>query len=193
MRQLLADNNHTRTPWEQILRTRLQRALTLQSQLNWSRPTRSWIANQGRTSAGHRMPWQPGNTYSRTSPRLCIMVDVSGSIDNRVMQRFSNEIDRIIRVLRTRVHLIIGDDKVRSQSKLEAGVQALRSINFEGGGGTDFQPLIQAANALQPDIGVFLTDLEGSAGSPPAWPIIWAVPIQQALHAAPFGQRLLLD
>jgi len=164
LRQLLADNNTTKTPWEQLLRTRLQRALALHTDLNWSRPTRSWLANQGRTSTGHRLPWQPGTSYSRSSPRLCVMVDVSGSVNETVMRRFANEIDRILKTLRTEIYLIAGDHQVRSQCRLGPGVQALREISFDGGGGTDFQPLIQAANELKPDLGVFLTDLAGPAG-----------------------------
>ena len=193
MRQLLADNVTSSTPWEQILRTRLQRALSLQPDINWSRPTRSWIANQGRTSSGKRMPWQPGTSYSRNAPRLCVMVDVSGSVNEKLMRRFANEIDRIIRTYRTEVLLIIGDDKVREQHRLKNGVFELRSIQFNGGGGTDFVPLINAAALFKPDVGLFLTDLEGPAGDAPAWPIIWAVPIEATAQPVPYGRRIILD
>ncbi|MFK7995595.1 MAG: VWA-like domain-containing protein [Granulosicoccus sp.] len=193
MRQLLADNVKPGTPWEHILRTRLQRALSLQSDVNWSRPTRSWIANRGRTSNGNRLPWQPGTSYSRNAPRLCIMVDVSGSVNDKLMQRFANEIDRIVRTYRTEVMLIIGDDKVREQHILKHGVSELRSITFKGGGGTDFIPLINAASKFNPDIGLFLTDLEGPAGDAPVWPIVWAVPSDSTAQPVPYGQRIILD
>lgn len=193
MRQMLADNVSSTTPWEQILRTRLQRALSLQPDINWSRPTRSWIANRGRTASGKRIPWQPGTSYSRNSPRLCIMVDVSGSVNDRLMQRFANEIDRIIRTYRTEVMLIIGDDKVREKHRLQNGVAELRAIEFNGGGGTDFVPLLNAANLFKPDIGLFLTDLEGPAGDAPVWPVVWAVPIEATAQPVPYGQRIILD
>jgi predicted metal-dependent peptidase len=193
MRQLLADNKPSTTPWEQLLRTRLQRALSLQRDITWSRPTRSWLANRGKTSSGHRLPWQPGSSYSRTAPRLCILVDVSGSVNNELMQRFANEIDRIVRTFNTEARLIIGDDCVREQHRLKCGVNELRDIQFNGGGGTDFVPLINAANEFKPDIGVFLSDLEGPAGDPPPWPIIWAVPIEANAQALPYGQRIFLD
>lgn len=193
MRQLLADNKSPSTPWEQILRTQMQRALSLQTDVNWSRPSRSWIANKGRTSGGHRLPWQPGTSYSRRAPRLCVLVDVSGSVNNTLMQRFSNEIDRILRTYRTSVTLIIGDDKVIDLKHLESGVSELRNINFNGGGGTDFRPLIMAATKCKPDMGVFLTDLEGPAGDAPAWPIIWATPANTTTQPLPFGRRIVLD
>ncbi len=193
MRQLLADNVTQATPWEQILRTRLQRALSMQPDINWSRPNRSWLANRGRTSSGKRLPWQPGTSYSRTAPRLCILVDVSGSVDDKVMQRFANEVDRIVRTFRTDALLIVGDDKVREQHPLKQGVSELRSIQFNGGGATDFAPLINAASIFKPDIGVYLTDLEGPAGDAPAWPIVWAVPVEANAQPVPFGQRIILD
>ena len=193
LRQLLADNKQSTTPWEQLLRTRLQRALSLQTDVNWSRPTRSWLANRGRTSSGHRLPWQPGTSYSRLAPRLCILVDVSGSVEDSLMQRFSNEIDRIIRTFNTEALLLIGDDCVRERHRLKSGVTELRSIEFTGGGGTDFGPMIKAASAFKPDIGVFLTDLEGPAGDSPTWPIVWAVPVEANAHPVPFGRKIVLD
>lgn len=193
MRQLLADNKSVKTPWEQVLRTRLQRALAQKTDISWSRPTRSWLANQGRTTSGKRMPWQPGISSVKSASRLCVMVDVSGSVDDQLMQRFATEIDRIMRVLRSEVHLIVGDDQLRHQVKLETGVNALRDIQFAGGGGTDFAPMIRAASELRPDIGVLLTDLDGPAGDDPGWPILWAIPEAAAFREAPFGQRLVLD
>ena len=115
------------------------------------------------------------------------MVDVSGSVEDRLMQRFANEIDRIIRMFRTDALLIIGDDQVREQHNLKSGVKELRGIQFDGGGATDFVPLIAAASTYKPDIGLFLTDLEGPAGDPPIWPIIWAVPVEANVQPVPFG------
>lgn len=193
MRQLLADNKSLSTPWEQILRTQIQRALSLQTDINWSRPSRSWLANKGRTSRGHRLPWQPGTSYSRSAPRLCVLVDVSGSVEDALMQRFANEIDRILRTYRTSITLIIGDDKVLQQLRLESGVAELRNINFNGGGGTDFRPMIEAATKCKPDMGIFLTDLEGPAGDAPGWPLVWAVPANSTIQPLPFGRRIILD
>jgi predicted metal-dependent peptidase len=193
MRQLLADNKSLKTPWELLLRTRLQRALAQTVDISWSRPTRSWLANRGRTTSGKRMPWQPGLSSTRDSPRLCVMVDVSGSVDNSLMQRFASELERIMRVMRSEVHLIVGDSQVRYQTRLKAGVNTIRDIEFTGGGGTDFAPMITAADKLRPDLGVLLTDLDGPAGEAPRWPILWVVPENAAFRQAPFGQRLVLE
>ncbi|MFK7894098.1 MAG: VWA-like domain-containing protein, partial [Granulosicoccus sp.] len=193
MRQLLADNRPLTTPWEQTLRTCLQRSLAQKTDLSWSRPSRSWLANRGRTSNGKRMPWQPGTSSTKASPRLCIMVDVSGSVEDKLMERFANEIERVLRLLRCEIYLLIGDETVRHECRLRSGVTALRNVQFHGGGGTDFAPLILAADQLRPDIGIFLTDLDGPAGDEPKWEVIWAIPESADHRAQPFGRLLVLN
>jgi len=102
LRQLIADLPKVRTPWEHLLRTLLTRGLSRSPERSWSRPSRSYVANQGRTASGHRMPWEPGVTASRSVPRLVVMVDVSGSVEDDLMERFAREIEAISRALRAR-------------------------------------------------------------------------------------------
>ena len=135
LRQLLADRPAPRTPWEHVLRTRLARSLAQSPELSWSRPSRSWLANRGRTVGGRRLPWQPGISAARAVPRLCLLVDVSGSIETRVLERFASEMERLLRVHRAEIHLIVGDDRVREERLLQPGARALRELVVEGGGG----------------------------------------------------------
>jgi len=192
LRTLLADVPVSRTPWEQALRTLMARALSPQPGVSWSRPSRSWLANQGRAGAHRRLPWEPGRTASRNVPRLVLMVDVSGSIDEALMARFAREIEALMRRLETRLVLVIGDDQVRHLAQFEPGRSDLRELRFTGGGGTDFTPLLQEADRHDPDLGIFLTDLDGPANFQPRWPVVWAVPEAPVQHAVPFGRRLLL-
>jgi len=192
LRTLLADLPVSRTPWEQALRTLMARALSPQPGLSWSRPSRSWLANQGRAGAHRRLPWEPGRTATRQVPRLVLMVDVSGSIDATLMERFAREIEALTRRLETQLVLVIGDDAVRHVALFEPGRSDLREMRFTGGGGTDFTPLLQEADTHDPDLGIFLTDLDGPANFQPRWPVVWAVPEAHAHRALPFGRRLLL-
>jgi predicted metal-dependent peptidase len=193
LRALLADLPRTRTPWQQVLRTQLARALTPRLGISWSRPARSYIANQGRNHAGHRLPWEPGFTTARRVPRLAVVVDVSGSIDDAVLARFATEIDAISRRLEAGLTLVVGDDRVRAVTHCEPGRSKLAELKFEGGGGTDFSPLLEEADRHRPDIAVVLTDLEGPALFRPRWPVVWAVQRQHAHAVAPFGRVLVLD
>jgi predicted metal-dependent peptidase len=194
LRELLADLPKVRTPWEQLLRTQLARGLTRQPSLSWSRPARSYLANQGRAAgSGRRMPWEPGVSSARAVARLAVMVDVSGSIDAPLLARFASEIEAITRRLEAGAVVIIGDDKVTGVEHFEPGRTNLREIELHGGGGTDFAPLLQEAERHGPDIGVLLTDLDGPAGYKPAFPVLWCVPAEHAAMPHPFGRKLVLD
>ncbi|MBB5045611.1 putative metal-dependent peptidase [Rhodopseudomonas rhenobacensis] len=193
LRTLIADLAKTRTPWEQMLRTQLARALARKPDISWSRPSRSYIANQGRAGPNRRLPFEPGFSPTKNVPRLAVIVDVSGSIADDLMERFAREIESISRRQEAGSILIIGDDKVRSVTLFEPGKINLRDIAFTGGGGTDFTPLLEEAGKHRPDIAVVLTDLEGPANLRPRFPVIWAVPEAYAAAVQPFGRKLTLS
>jgi predicted metal-dependent peptidase len=193
LRTLIADLPRTRTPWEQVLRTQLTRSLAPKRDLSWSRPARSYIANQGRCGPQRRMPWEPGYSSTKSVPRLVVIVDVSGSIEDELMERFALEIEAITRRLEAGLILVIGDEQVRSVTRYEPGHSDLRQIEFLGGGGTDFTPLLEEADRHGPDIAIVLTDLQGPANFRPRWPVIWAVPEAERLAEPPFGRKLVLN
>jgi len=193
LRTLMADLPKTRTPWEQVLRTQLARSLSNEPELSWSRPSRSYLANQGRSGAHHRMPFEPGTSPSRAVPRLVLVVDVSGSIDDELMQRFAREIEAITRRLGAGITLVVGDDRVQRVENFQPGRSQLSDIQFKGGGGTDFTPLLEEADRHHPDIIVVLTDLDGPARHQPRCPVLWAVPQAFAFAAHPFGRKLVLS
>lgn len=192
-RTLIADVPRTRTPWAQALRTQLARRLASKRDISWSRPSRSYLANQGRVGAHRRMPWEPGFSSSKSVPRLVVIVDVSGSIDDALMERFAREIEAITRRLEAGLVLVIGDERVQRVEHFEPGRAKLSDIQFKGGGGTDFTPLLEEADTHRPDIAVVLTDLEGLTRFRPRWPVIWAVPEAHAAAVAPFGRKLVLS
>ena len=193
LRTLLADLPRLRTPWEQALRAQLAHGLAQRPGLSWSRPSRSYLANQGRSSAGRRMPWEPGSTATTRVPRLVVVVDVSGSIEDALCARFSGEIEAISRRLEAGLVLIVGDDRVRRVETFCPGATTLRDITFHGGGGTDFTPLLEEAQRHRPDFIVVLTDLQGPARFRPKCPVIWAVPEASGDVVPPFGRLLRLD
>ena len=193
LRALIADLPRLRTPWEQALRVQLAHGLSHRPGLSWSRPARSWLANQGRTVGGRRLPWEPGTSASRPVPRLVVVVDVSGSIEPALMERFAGEIEAISRRLEAALVLVVGDERVLHVQTFEPGRSDLRGIAFHGGGGTDFTPLLEEAQRHRPDITVVLTDLQGPARFKPRCPVIWAVPDAHRHAAPPFGRLLVLQ
>jgi predicted metal-dependent peptidase len=192
LRGLLADMPKVRTPWEQALRTQLARSLSKKIDISWSRPARSYIANQG-WCGNRRMPFEPGFSMAKPTPRLVVIVDVSGSVDAKLLERFASQIDAITRRQEAGLTLIIGDDRVRKVEHFKPGVSDLRKIEFQGRGDTDFAPLLMEADKHRPDITVVLTDLDGPANYRPRWPVIWAVPEENRNAEPPFGRKLVLS
>jgi hypothetical protein len=194
LRTLVADLPRTRTPWEQVLRAQLAHALAHRPGPSWSRPARSYLANQGRAGPHRRMPWEPGTSATRPVPRLAVVVDVSGSIDDALLRRFAAEVEAITRRLEAALVIVVGDDRVRRVAHFEPGCSDLREVAFDGGGGTDFTPLLEEAGRHRPDIAVVLTDLQGPARVRPRCPVVWAVPEAAGVDdlTPPFGRLLVL-
>jgi len=196
LRALLADLPRSRTPWEQVLRRQAARALSHAPGPSWSRPTRSWLANRGRGPGGQRLPWEPGITPSRAVPRLALVVDVSGSVDAALLQRFARELGALSRRLQAAMTVVVGDCAVRHVAQLEPGrfgPDELAALAFDGGGDTDFTPLLAEASRHRPDLVVVLTDLDGPARHRPACPVLWAVPETHRDAIAPFGRVMVLE
>jgi predicted metal-dependent peptidase len=206
LRTLLADLPKSRTPWELLLRAQLTRALAAKRAVSWSRPTRSWLANQGRVRgqaqaemharSTRRMPWEPGHSALSPTPRLVLVLDISGSIDAALLERFVREVQAIVRRTGAGLTLVVGDMAVRHVRHLlphTGATDLLASLQVEGGGGTDFTPLLQEAEAHAPDLILVLTDLEGPARTRPKAPVIWAVPPQHAAAREPFGRLVVLE
>lgn len=193
LRTMIADVPRPNIPWRQMLRTLSRRALAPQPTPSWSRPARSYLANQGRTRWGHRLPFEPGTAASRAVPRLVVMVDISGSIDGPVLDRFATEVEAVTRLNGAELTVILGDDRLRAVERAGPGRPTLREIVFQGGGGTDFTPLLEEAERHRPDLGIVLTDLAGPARHKPDWPVLWAVPPESAHRPQPFGRKLVID
>jgi predicted metal-dependent peptidase len=205
LRTLPRDLPQVHTPWEQVLRTQVARALAPRLAENPSRPARSWLANQGRVGrrgagrARGRLPWAPGLTHTKRVPRLVLVLDVSGSIDEPLLARFAAELCALTRRLDTPVTVVVGDDAVRAVHVLAPGRLGVRDLQswtaLPGAGGTDFTPLLEEASRHRPDLTVVLTDLDGPARHRPPGTLLWAVPPgadEAVLAAAPFGRVLRL-
>ncbi len=193
LRVLSADVPRSRVPWQQVLRTRVARRLIRAPEVSWSRPSRSWLANQGRSANGRRLPFEPGRVSARLAPSLVVVLDVSGSIDDALLAQLSTHLRALCRQSGAVSTVIGGDDRVRFVEQLKGAELDLTAFKFDGGGGTDFEPLLAEAAQHRPDYAVVLTDLDGPAGPTPAFPVLWAVTAEHAEAEVPFGRLLVVD
>lgn len=182
-----------KTPWERVLRDYLYRLARRKRSPDPSRPSRRWLALERvmRETEGVELPFERGVSASK-SARLVVGFDTSASIGDDILARFVAELSAIITKLDPTVRLVVCDAAVHQVFDL-AGAEAvrfLRGLKLKGGGGTDFRPAIAAAAAWKPDVMIYLTDLEGEAGEPPRFPVLWATPAGGA--ATPWGRRIEL-
>jgi len=183
-----------KTPWERILRDLLFRYAQRKRRPDLSRPTRRWLALERdfKQRTGLDFPFERATTAARTG-RIALVIDTSGSVDEKLLARFVAEITAILERLEPRLLLIVCDAAVHQTFELSGreGAALLRRFKFKGGGGTDFRPAIIEATKWQPDLLIYLTDLEGEAGNEPKYPVLWAVPEGGAI--APWGRVIELN
>jgi predicted metal-dependent peptidase len=194
---LIADLPKTKTPWEVILRRLINKAVTRIPRQSYERPTRRWLGMDSDSRArGVPMPaYEPGMVKQSDHARVVIGVDVSGSISDQILDIFGAEIAAIGRKTGCELHLIVFDDGVISEQKLQ-GIDfdsEVKKVEFARGGGTSFIEVIERAKAIDPSIIVILTDMYGPFGEAPGQiPVIWATP--ESTHPeAPFGRVITLD
>ncbi len=184
----IQDLPKVRTPWEQILRTKIMAAVSSRIEDTWMRPSRRYLANFG------QIPYEPG-TRTKDTPRIVVCIDTSGSIDGALFHRFIAEIHAIMGRTSCHATVIVCDAAVHGIFDLKDNKDKVRTLEFKGGGGTSFIPAIEAAEKLAPlpAILIYLTDLMGShTDTPPRFPVIWAVPPEYENSTAPYGRVVCL-
>lgn len=190
----IADIPESRTPWETVLRSLVTKAVTRRKRPSYARPTKRFLALDSHAiqTRGMRPVYEQGWLNQQGVPRICVGVDVSGSIDNQVLRRFAGEIAAIGKKTGAEIHVLVFDTQVLSTTKME-GMDwdtEITNVEFARGGGTDFKDVIDKAAELDPSIIVVLTDLYASFGEDPKVPVIWAIEEDQPPCTPPFGKVL---
>lgn len=144
--------------WRQVLHAAVRRGIGWaagQTDYSYSRPSRRQSASPDVVLPSMRRP----------VPRVAVVVDTSGSVDDGLLAQALGEVDGVLR------SLAVGDGQVTVLA-VDAAVQAVstvrsaRDVSLGGGGGTDMELGIAAAleTRPRPDLVVLLTD--GETGWP---------------------------
>jgi predicted metal-dependent peptidase len=193
----IADIPRSRTPWELILRRLVAKAVSQAPRPSMDRPTRRWLAQDDEAQRfGKPTPaYETGMVKLNAQPRIVIGVDVSGSVSDKVLERFAGEIAAISNRAGSEIHVLVFDTTVRSQAILK-GVDIkgeIKKIAFARGGSTSFVDVIDRAREIAPSIIVVLTDLRGAFGEPPGRiPVVWATP-DDTPPEVPFGRVIQMN
>lgn len=179
-------------PWERHLRRLLLKAVSEMPRLSYKRPAARWVAQEAQARAGGRpVPaFQPGLARDLTRPRIVIAVDTSSSVTDTQLDLFAAEILGIQRRSAAELHLLGFDTALHSQTRLESA-DALNRLAVRRGGGTDFTPVFDACQRLDPSLLIVLTDLDAPLPAAPRHAVIWAVPAPVSRPPA-FGTVLVM-
>ena len=101
----------------------------------------------------------------RPVPRVAIVVDTSGSVDDGLLAQALGEVDGVLAslgVADAQVHVLAVDAAVQAVST----VRRADAVRLGGGGGTDMSLGIRAAEALRPRADVIVVLTDGYTGWP---------------------------
>lgn len=192
----IADVPKSRTPWEQILRQLVSKAVTRMPQPSYMKPTKKFLAMDSHAIAfGLERPvYEQGWINQKGVPRVAVGVDVSGSIDNQTLRTFAGEISAIGKKTGAEIHVLVFDTQVLSHTKMQGQDwdTEITKLEFARGGGTDFKPVIARAMELEPSIIVILTDLYADFGEAPKAKVVWAVEEETSI-VPPYGRVITME
>ncbi len=181
-RQLL-QAEASRRDYKSILRQWLLQVC--RADYSWTRPSRRGLA------LGFLSP----SLRSEASGLIVYAVDVSGSMDNKILRSAWAEARSAQDQIKGEAWVFYCDAELCGEEHVQEGESLPILAKFSGGGGTDFRPVFQEVErrGIVPAALVYFTDLEGRfPDSPPTFPVLWVTDrIPGASYPSPeFGSIL---
>ena len=179
LERLVSELVKTRTDWRTILRRFIsERAKT---DYSFARPKRRFLADDV------NLPSLSGEKIGL----VAVAIDCSGSIRESDLDKFSAELNAIAEDTRlAEMKIIYFDAEVL---KVESVSEFPHKLSPIGGGGTRFEPIFEEVESWDtlPVCCVVLTDLMGSFGPAPMFPVLWAS--VNGSDSAPFGEVVEIE
>jgi len=165
-------------PWHVLLRDFVQR--TARNDFNWSRPNRRYL------SQGIILP----GLLSDELPAVAVVVDTSGSIDSKTLDKFSAEASAVLGSFKTHIHVIYCDARIQGHEEYDTEDLPIQ-LEAKGGGGTDFRPVFAYIDEKGIEVAclIYLTDLYGTfPKNEPTYPVMWVSITKD--KKAPWGETI---
>jgi predicted metal-dependent peptidase len=124
--------------WRELLRRYVKRTLVITGHgdhYTYRRP------NRRKQQSNFIFP-----SLAHTRPEIAVVIDTSGSMNDAELNTAINEVDALLRELRSEVTVLSVDAAVHTTQR----IRSTRQIKLEGGGGTDMMCGIRAATQLKP-------------------------------------------
>ena len=181
MERFLSDLGEGTVNWHECIKRMYSWAADLVSfDLTFARPNRRYV-------------WQdqyfPSTVKEGFGP-IAVIVDVSGSVDARLLQAFGDELNGMKEMIKpSSLHVLYVDTQVQHTDHF--GPEDKVVVSTKGGGGTDFKPGFKwlEENKVVPDCCIYLTDMYcDSFPEKPEYPVLWVTDNKGA--EAPFGEMI---
>lgn len=168
--------------WRELLRQFLDN--TAKNDFTWVRPNRRYL---------HAGIYLPGLENEELAD-IAVAVDVSGSIDQRELNRFAAELSAVLEEFDTTLTVFTCDAAVTTEQQLARWNLPLE-FSVTGGGGTDFRPPFERLERRgeAPACLIYFTDMEcRSFPQEPEFPVLWVTPTASATPP-PFGDIIVME
>lgn len=179
LERFIEDLNTPQVSWREVL-ARFMNQLA-KDDYSWSRPNRRFVAH------GLYAP----SMYSERMGPIDVVIDTSGSIDQRTLDAFGSEVAAIVSQARPeRTRVIYCDAQINHIDEFAPGEEL--HFKMHGGGGTDFRPPFRMIEdeGVAPAALVYLTDMYGSFPDPQSFPVLWCATTDVP---APFGETVRIE
>jgi len=159
--RILDELLNPKLPWQVILQKFLDQRV--HEEYSWARKNRRYPSDT-------YMP----SLYSYGLGHLTFAIDTSGSIDDGELQEMLSEIKGIQQVFNPEHMTIIDcDSKIHQIHDIDQTTDIL-SLEFHGGGGTSFQPVLDYVEEHPTQALIYFTDLHGESTLDPVnYPVLW--------------------
>lgn len=146
--------------WRKALRGFIGKKYSRQIESTRTRPNRRF----GYTMPGYRKTF---------TPNILIAVDCSGSISNEDYVCFMSEIKEILKGQDDKTEIIFFDSEIYCQKLKLSELKEMPSRKCWGG--TSFQPVLDYANKLRPDLLIIFTDGDAASPNKSNFSVLWAL------------------
>ena len=177
--RLINELLNPKLPWPVILHKFLDQRV---------REAYSWARKNRRYPSDTYLP----SLHSYGLGHLTFAIDTSGSIEDEKLQEMLSEIKGIQEVFNPEHMTVIDCDSEIHQVHDVNQTTDILSLNFHGGGGTRFQPVLDYVAEHPTQALIYFTDLYGESDLDPVeYPILW---ICNSDHEpAPIGETVYVD
>lgn len=136
-----------------------------------------------------RFGWMySGKRWEQDKLKICVPIDTSGSVSDKMLKQFYNEID-VLEADGHEIQIIQCDAKVHPAERYN---RFAKKFTVKGRGGTAYNPALEQAKKMECDIIIFFGD-GGCFDNPddPQIPVLWALAPGCDIDVN-FGQRIYL-